>query len=75
MAYDIVSMYLNIRHKSDFAATEHLCLEYNNVVSKSACAFSKDHPDLSPSNLYEDQPNMSRMYERCQLLGSIKSVM
>ena len=25
MSYDIGCMYLNIRHKSDFAATEHPC--------------------------------------------------
>ena len=34
MAYDIVSMYLNIRNKSDFAATEHLCLERIHWPSK-----------------------------------------
>ena len=35
MAYDIVSMYLNIRNKSDFAATKHLCLERIHWPSKA----------------------------------------
>ena len=34
MAYDIVAMYLNIRHNSDFAATEHMCLERIHWPSK-----------------------------------------
>ena len=34
LAYDIGCIYLNIRHKSDFAVTEHLCLERIHWPSK-----------------------------------------
>ena len=33
-AYDIVSMYMNISNKPDFAVTEHLCLERIHWPSK-----------------------------------------
>ena len=34
MAYDIVSMYMNISNKPDCAVTEHPCLERNHCPSK-----------------------------------------